>query len=172
MKSLQLFAACAFLALAPTANAQFVPGPLGVAYCTATANSTGQPGVLMATGVAMQVAGHVDLLANQCPPGQMGLFFYGDTQAAIPFMDGTFCVSPAAGITRLNPPVMVGTNGSAARLVGGLELGENPWTGGPLGGGWLTLNYQFWFRDPAAMGTGANLTNALQIDLSPCITCF
>lgn len=172
MKSLQLLIGCSLLALASAATAQFTSGPIGTAYCPATVNSTGQPGLLEATGVAMQVAGHVNLEASQCPPGETGIFFYGEVPSAIPFMDGTLCVSPAAGITRLNPPVMIGANGAAERFIPGLDLGESPWAGGPVGTNWLTLNYQFWFRDPTALGTGANLTNGLQIDLSPCLICF
>ena len=166
MKLQRILVGSLVFALAPTAlvGAQ----EIGRTYCTSSANSTGQAGLIHAYGVPEQTTGNVILVATQCPPSQVGIFFYGPNRANLPFADGTLCISPAnGGIRRIQPPLRIDSAGSVAHHLTSAEI--SPWPGGTSSP--LVLDYQFWFRDTAAGNTGSNLTSAVEIEFLACDSC-
>ena len=159
--------ACSFaaaFALTSLATAQ----EIGVEYCTSQPNSTGQIGKLRVFGIAQPSVGIIALAAEQCPPNQPAMFFYGPNPTVMPFADGTLCISGSnGGITRVLPPAQLDANGAASIFLPSQHIGVPP--GGPPGN--LTVNYQMWFRDPAALGSGSNLTSAAAVQFEPCFNC-
>ena len=130
---------------------------LGQVYCTATANSTGAPAAIDASGSASVSA--ADLTLHSAPvPNQASVFFHGTNQVQIPFGDGFLCTSGDVRRGR----VVHAAGGSAAyiydnshprRSLAGLEG--------------TTRNFQHWFRDPMGGGAGFNTSNAIAIGILP-----
>jgi subtilisin family serine protease len=145
-------------------NAAGPPCPGPTTYCSTSPNSFG-PGALMAwsgsTGVA---AADLQLVASGCPPGVLGLFYYGDTEASVPFGDGVRCVGGSPGTYRL-PPVVVDGLGLATLDV---DFNAPPAGSGPgalLPG--TTWKFQFWYRDPKGGSAGFNLSDGLSVSFCP-----
>ena len=132
---------------------------LSTGYCTAAPNSTG-------AGAAMDVSGSQDVAQNNLalsaapmPTGQMGIFFYGPDQAMVPFGDGYRCVAPGSlGLFRLYPPASTGSG----TMTYTADLAVPPQPTGLIVNG-STWNFQAWYRDPAALGTGFNLSDGYEI---------
>lgn len=125
-------------------------------------NSTGNGGILAASGHDSVALGDLVLEASNALPGQPGLFFQGDNSinggTGIPFGDGLRCCG--GNVVRLQV-VVPDANGNAATSVnisagGGVSAGD-------------TRCYQYWYRDPSGSpcGAGFNLSNANQIDWQP-----
>lgn len=166
MKIRQLALALAAVVAMPLAQA--AAQGIGTTYCTSTVNSTGQAGVLEGFGVALPSGSNLALVASNCPAGSVGIFFLGQDQASIPFMDGTLCINPGSGgFKRIQPPKVIDNNGFAVHSLGLADLTPGP-GGDPFQ---LALNYQFWFRDVAAGNTGSNTTSAVEITFPPCLNC-
>jgi hypothetical protein len=128
-------------------------------HCTSSPNSTGQPALISASGSLSVTAGDTVLDVVGAPPGNIGQFFYGQDPFQLPFANGTLCVSPfAPGLFRLAPAVAVSPTGEAHYL---LDFPALPLEGQILGGS--SWSFQFWFRDPAAGGAGANLSDAVRV---------
>jgi Pregnancy-associated plasma protein-A len=135
-------------------------GP-GTNYCLAVPNSSGQPAAISATGSASVASNDLRLHASNASANQLGLFYFGDGQTLSPFGDGFRCVSGA--VNRLGPPQMSDGLGSVERPLDNTLAPLNPTV---VPG--LTLNFQYWFRDPAAVGgTGFNLSDALSLTFTP-----
>jgi len=137
-------------------------GP-GTNYCTGsvTANSTGFPALISATGSASVSANDI-VLTTQPVPNQPGIFFYGPDQVAAPFGNGTLCVGPGAlGIARL--PV---ENASGNVITHVLDNTMSPSVPTQIDPG-ETWNFSTWFRDPAAGGAFFNLSDGLEITFTP-----
>jgi hypothetical protein len=136
-------------------------------YCTASPNSAGVGGAqLYWVGSPSVQKNDLVLGAAGVPPSTLGLFFYGAGQTSEPFGDGLRCV--AAGgtpIQRLGPP---GASQGFGVVERPLDLTAPPAGSGP---GQIqpasTWNFQYWYRDPAAGGTGFNLSNALSVTFCP-----
>jgi hypothetical protein len=133
-------------------------------YCPLTPNSAGLGASIGFAGSASIAANDLILTAEDLPSNQIGLFFYGPSQIQVPFGDGNRCVGGV--VSRLNPPVPTDLFGNAFRAVDyshvGISGGPNPIVN------MSTFNFQFWFRDPAAMSaSGFNLTNGLEITFQP-----
>jgi hypothetical protein len=131
--------------------------PPGDNYCTATSNSTGQPGGLSASGSASSAAG--DLTLNAQPvPNQTGIFFHGANQTQVPFGNGFLCVSgnlKRGTVTSGSGNLATYTyDNSNSRHDLSAHVGSN-------------RNFQFWFRDPMGGGAQYNTTNGLSILILP-----
>lgn len=99
-------------------------------------------------------------------PGQFALFYYGGAAVEVPFGDGYRCVgSGCCGIWRLNPVQPLDMFGDLGR---DLDFTSPP---AGAGGGKIapgdTIYFQLWYRDPAAGGSGFNLSNGLQATFCP-----
>jgi hypothetical protein len=127
-------------------------------YCTSAPNSAGPGAHIGSSGSLSIAANDFTLTATGAIPDQPGLFYYGPETMEQPFGDGFRCVGGSA--YRLNPPVVVGPGGDAARLV---DFTQPPADAGPgaivAGSTWY---FQFWYRDPAAAGAGFNLSDGLR----------
>ena len=131
------------------------PGP---GYCVSAPNSTGSAALISFTGTTSIAASDLELVA-QPVPDQPGIFFYGPDQVQMPFGDGFRCVGGPSG--RL--PVQ---NASGNVLTQALDYSQPPNSFTVITAG-STWNFQAWFRDPAAMGAGFNLTNGLSLSFLP-----
>ena len=132
-------------------------------YCDAAVNSTGVGAPISASGSPSIAANDIVLTVDDLPQGQPGLYYYGPDQAQHAFGDGWRCVSgPPGTIERLWPFVHSGPMGFASRA---LDLGNLP-GGGTVTAG-QTLNFQLWYRDPAANAAGFNLSDGLSILFGP-----
>jgi len=147
----------------PDWNGDGVPDPcecVARSYCSANPNSSGAPAAIAMEGSTSVRDNDVTLVAGPAPAGQPGLFYYGVARIEEPFGDGFRCVGGA--VFRL-PPVVVDPGGTAAYE---LDLSAPPAPEGELAPG-STWNFQFWFRDPAAGGSGFNLSDALSVIFCP-----
>ncbi|MDP6520445.1 MAG: hypothetical protein QF411_11160, partial [Planctomycetota bacterium] len=132
-------------------------------YCTASANSSGLPAQIHATGSLDIGTGTFGLLADDCPPGAMGLFYYGTSSVYMPFYNGFRCVG--GNIFRLFPASPIGGNGVATH--------QADFNTTPMGSGagavypGSTWYFQFWFRDHPAGGWEVNLSNGLEVTFCP-----
>ncbi|MCA8978488.1 MAG: PQQ-dependent sugar dehydrogenase [Planctomycetes bacterium] len=134
----------------------------GVNYCPSSPNSAGS-GALITTGGCRSVAmNNLVLSVSGAPANQFGIFFYGPQQTAVPFGQGTLCVTGSNGVFRLKPAILTSPGGTASRA---LDLTVQPANGGPggitAGSSW---NFQFWYRDP---GFGFNLSDAVWVHFEP-----
>lgn len=123
-------------------------------YCVAAPNSVGPGATLQHAGSVSAAANDLTLTASGCPPGQFGIFFYGQGQVQNPLGDGFLCVG--SGHARF-PATSIDAAGTATLVVDGSDL---PSGGAPLDPG-TTHGFQFWYRDPGAGGSGSNLSDAL-----------
>lgn len=141
-----------------------VLGGCGTApYCSSAPNSSGSAATLSVAGSLGVRANDTQLLASGCPPRSSGFFLYGTHAANLPFADGFLCVSPFhPGLFRVPPTVVVDANGGAQTH---LDFTHLP-AGGEIVGG-STWCFQFWFRDRAAGGSGANLSDAARVTFCP-----
>ncbi len=132
-------------------------------YCTVSPNSAG-PGAVMGFSGSTSV-GDNDLVlrVSGAPANKAGLFYYGGSQASIPFGNGVRCVgSGGAGIFRL-PVVLSDSLGHASFP---LDLTNPPQPAGLISLG-ETWYFQFWFRDTAGGGAQFNLSDGLVATFCP-----
>jgi hypothetical protein len=128
--------------------------PIGLNYCLASANSTGFAGSISALGSRSLSASDL-LLSVVGVPDQPFLFFHGGSQNQLPMGNGYLCVT--GGLTRILP-VGFGSGGLATAIV-------NLPTVGIVAPG--VRNFQCWFRDPAAGGSGFNTSDAISVNFTP-----
>lgn len=107
--------------------------------------TSGSGATLVGTGNADISNDSFVLAVTGGPANKPGIFFHGDIQVFFPIGDGILC-SNATKRYDLNP---LDASGAATQ------------TGfGAFASSAVTLNYQYWFRDPAnACGGGFNLSN-------------
>jgi len=135
---------------------------LGSHYCTANVNSSGWPATLCASGSASVAANDLVLSAGPGPIGEPGIFYYGPNQIQAPFGDGFRCVGgPAGSVVRIFPFTAMD---GASTMTSPID-NTNPVHSQISAGS--TLNFQAWFRDPAAGGTGFNLSDGLAVTFTP-----
>ncbi|MFT4540330.1 MAG: WD40 repeat protein [Planctomycetota bacterium] len=127
----------------------------GSNYCQPSPNSTGAPAQISACGSLGLAQQDFSLVARSMPEHQPYLFFSGTNQVQLPFGDGIQCAG--GSITRLHAPRSV-TAGTASVLVDLTQAGITA----PA-----SWNFQCWYRDPAAGGSGFNLSDGLKADFTP-----
>ena len=133
-------------------------GPV-VNYCLTSPNSVGSGSVMSSNGSASVAANDLVLLASGGPANQPGLFYYGNTQTQLPFGNGFRCVG---GTTVRLPVANADGGGNAARA---LDLQNLP--GASVISAGDTVNFQYWYRDPAGGGAFFNLSDALTATFCP-----
>jgi hypothetical protein len=133
--------------------------PVGVNYCTPTANSTGNASAMLASGSNSLQANNLVLSADSLPVGQFGIFYHGDAQAQLPLGDGIRCVG--GSIIRILPPALVGPNGN---LVVALDYAT---AGGQGIASGVTRHFQAWYRDPTGGSAGFNFSDGISITFTP-----
>ena len=108
-------------------------------------NTSGTGAVLVGSGSADTANDHLQFNVSGAPANKPGLFFQGDNQAQIPVGDGILC----SNASMRHSVLLTDSQGNASQ--GGF---------GAFAAGGMTLNYQFWFRDPGnSCGGGFNFTN-------------
>ena len=126
-------------------------------YCSATANSSGQPASIAASGTTSIAANDLELSVSQAAAQALGLFYHGPNQVQMPFGDGLRCVG---GLTNRLAILQTDSSGFASfhlDLQAAANISAN-----------TTRHFQFWFRDPQGPGgTGYNLSDALSIGFCP-----
>lgn len=131
-----------------------------VSYCASTPNSTGQNARIEYTGAFQISVTSLELLAAHCPPSRLGLFFYGDARAQVPFGSGWRCVD---GTLHRLPFLQTSSEGTAE-----FPLGRLLATGGTGIQPGSTWSFQFLFRDSSGAGMpGFNLSDALSATFAP-----
>lgn len=129
-------------------------------FCEATENSSGSSAGIHAAGSTSFSANELVLQAGPAPANTPGLFFFGLGQQEVPFGDGFLCVSGpqwrlGAAPTDANGFVVHPFDvHSPAALDAGLGAGSR-------------VHFQYWFRDPAAGGTGFNTSRGLTLEFAP-----
>ena len=132
-------------------------------YCASLPNSSGLAARIDYTGSLSISAADTALQVSGGPAGKVGLFLYGSTAVQYPFGDGYLCLSPISGaFFRIPSPQLLDANGACDMP---LDFGALP-AAGPIHSG-STWNFQFWFRDPAAGGSGFNLSDAMTLNFCP-----
>jgi|GEM_PF-1318902 hypothetical protein len=136
--------------------------PQPVNYCSTSPNSLGAGALMGFGGTASVASNNLSLSVSAASAIQPGLFFYGPGQIQAPFGDGFRCVGAGGlGVFRLGPPVVSDAAGNGQRV---LDLNAAPANSGPgLIQAGDTWNFQFWYRDPAAGGSGFNLSDGLSV---------
>jgi subtilisin family serine protease len=122
-------------------------------YCTASNNSTGNAAMIGYLGSASVAANDLTLGVDLGPPGQFGLFFFGDAQANTASGDGVLCVG--GSLTRFSV-VQTDFFGSASQAV---DLNNLP--NGVIVSPGDTTNFSFWCRDSTPGGW--NFSNGLSV---------
>jgi hypothetical protein len=123
-------------------------------FCTAGPSSAGSGGAQIGwIGVPSVYANAFTLTAVGLPTSTTGMFYFGPTQASVPFGNGLRCVGGA--LRRLG--VQTVTSGSVQRA---LDFTQAPGTDLIPGSTW---SFQLWYLDPAGGGAGFNLSNGLEV---------
>ncbi|MFT4543243.1 MAG: hypothetical protein ACI841_002908 [Planctomycetota bacterium] len=126
----------------------------GQNYCVSTSNSTGAPATISACGSRRISTNDLALVAHSIPT-EPYLLFGGANQVQLPFGDGFQCAG--VNIVRLHAPAFpVGS--SVMQSIDFAAIGLTTAQ---------TIHVQGWFRDPAAGGSGWNLTDGLALNLLP-----
>ena len=108
------------------------------------------------------MANNLGFAAGPMAPGQPGIFYYGPDQIQVIFGDGNRCVGGSVGtIVRIFPFAVADTTGTmSAALDNTLPAHTQVQPG-------VTLNFQAWFRDPAAGMSGFNLSDGIEVTFTP-----
>ena len=130
---------------------------LGTNYCVATVNSTGGAASISAAGSDSVAAADLTLSAGPVPD-QFGLFYFGPSQDQVAFGDGWRCIT--GGFFRLQIEMAAGNT-----LTHVVDFGAQPALTQFASG--TTWNIQAWFRDPAAGGSGFNLSDGYNMTFMP-----
>ena len=130
--------------------------PIGTNYCTASANSIDPGGAPISALGSASIASAILELVSAPTPDNTFIFYYGPNQINQVFGNGFRCVG---GSTVRLP---VGTaSGNEART--DVDFGAHGANFANLG----TVNFQCWYRDPAAGGAFFNLSDAVEIVFAP-----
>ena len=145
-------------------NASFLPSDLGAyefnhsigsSYCMAAPNSVSAQGSrITVVGSNNMWQKDVTLYADNAP-NQPGLFYFGPWTASAPFGDGLRCVG--GQVVRMD--VIYGSCGLFEYTIDFQTHGASL----PLG----PVHFQCWYRDPAAGGSGFNLSDGYTVVFVP-----
>lgn len=133
---------------------------VGTPYCATNPNTTGQPGLLSATGSTDVTLNDLTLTATQLPANQFCLVVTSQTQAFVPNpggSDGNLCVGGQIGRYQ-NNIINAGPAGIASLQIDltAVPLPNSLYSVQPGD----TVNFQLWHRDGP---TSSNLTQGLEI---------
>ncbi len=142
-------------------------GPdLGSNFCgPAIPNSTGQAGVMRATGSTFVQAQNVTLRAEQLPSNEFGFFLTSASQGFVQGpggSQGNLCLGGSIG--RFNAPGQILNTGPMGAMELKIDLDQIPTPNGMtsvLAG--ETWNFQAWTRDTVAGASTSNLTEGLEL---------
>ena len=143
-----------------------VPCDLPTTLCPATTNSSGNVATLTPQGPASLEVGSLTIDVDGAATGEVGIFFYGPDVVQTPFVNGVLCAGAGStGLLRVGHRVSIDGAGHAQST---LDFGSAPLADGTgawtLGSSWTV---QFYFRDLAAGGAAANLSDALRLTVCP-----
>ena len=141
-------------------------GVRGDSYCdAATANSSGQPGRIVAVGSTEVARETLTLRASDLPRLSFGYFLTSQTAGApmsVPGSSGLICLGGAVG--RYSAPSQIQFSGLDQLFNLELDLSLMPTPNGLIqalpGSTW---NFQAWFRDSSPMGATSNFTDAVAV---------
>ncbi len=129
--------------------ARDLSGTVGTSYCDTTLNSTGQRGVITATGSTLYLDNDVTLTATSLTPNAFGYFLVSTLQGLIVNpggQQGTLCLNLPIG--RFDGPGEVQDSGSTGSISLRLDLASIPQPDGPLAAlPGTSLHFQVWHRD-------------------------
>ena len=145
-----------------TADVSMAQCPEPTKYCSTSPNSVGTGALMSWTGAPNLAGDEFHLVMTGAPANQFMVFYYGAAQVSLPFGNGLRCVG-AGGVGAFRFPVQqIDSNGSVDMLVdykqppaGGNQEAPGAWQPGD------TWYCQGWYRDPAAGGSGFNLSDGL-----------
>ncbi len=139
--------------------------PICCGYCDFTPNSTGQPGIIQATGTNTASANNVQLSVIQLPLNSFGFFLTSRTQGHVPGAggsQGTLCLGGSIG--RYVGPGQIKNSGETGSFSLVLNVTQQPTPTGFVsvlpGQNW---NYQAWYRDSVGGAAVSNFTNGRTI---------
>jgi len=130
-----------------------------VSYCESAVNSSGVAAWMDCAGDLSVCHNNTCLVAEGCPAGTIGVFFYGGGETQVPMGNGYLCVAPFQPALFRLPPVAAVTASGRAEMQ--LDVNTVPQAGAITPG--ATWYFQFWFRDANAGGAGTNLSDGLRI---------
>lgn len=130
---------------------------VGTEYCTSLPNTTGQSGLLLASGSDLAADNMLTLTAINLPPNQTGYILNSMNAATIPVASGILCLGDGKG--RHTAQAM--DSGLGGQIITPIDTTALPRSvGGPaavmIGETW---RFQMWHRD----GTDSNFTSAVAI---------
>ncbi|MCP3915997.1 MAG: hypothetical protein GY711_10615 [bacterium] len=135
-------------------------GAIGMSYCgPAIPNSSGQPGLISASGSTLISQNNVTLTAEALPAGQFGYFLAGETQGFFnpPGSQGIICLAGNIGRYNQAANIIQGPMGSITIDLTAIPV--NPPTAVASGETW---NFQCWYRDNNPTVT-SNFTDGISI---------
>ena len=135
---------------------------LGTNYCTANANSTGNPAVISATGSAAAADNLLTLMVEDMPNGQFAYFVCGQASGFISGpggSQGNLCILGQLGRFR-SQLQNSGQTGSVSIDVDLTQIPLNPVVAVQPGDTWF---FQLWYRDNNP-GPTSNFSDGLQVD--------
>ena len=124
-------------------------------YCVSSQNSTGGAATIYYAGSLSVTSNDLQLFSSPVPTQQYGLFIYSGSQAQVSFGNGTRCVG--APVVRFS----VQQASAFGDLWQPVDMLAPPVNGAFSAGS--VWNFQSWFRDPTAGGSGFNLSDGLSI---------
>lgn len=139
--------------------------PVGGAYCTPVANSTGVPSVLSAVGSPFVASNELTLHVRDLPAGVAGFFLASRTQDFVPSVQGSsgaLCLGGAIG-RGVGGAIVSSDAAGRAEIAADLTAMPQPMGDVVVLAG-ETWNFQFWHRDLIAqVATTSNLSNGLSV---------
>ncbi|MEZ6014171.1 MAG: zinc metalloprotease [Planctomycetota bacterium] len=153
---------CTLLYWRPTL-AQPVGPTLGTNYCTANANSSGMPGLLVGSGTRDLANNDFALVATQLPLNSIGFFIASRTQAFIANAGGSsgnLCVGGSTGryLSQL------GNSGFFGQIPLAVDVHSMPQPNGNVAAqAGETWNFQLWHRDAVLGFPTSNFTDGYSI---------
>ncbi|MEO0660794.1 MAG: hypothetical protein AAFZ87_04585, partial [Planctomycetota bacterium] len=133
--------------------------------CTTTANSTGVPGRIDATGSLAAADNDLALTASDLPPQQFGIFVAGRRLDSAPLAGGSGTLCLGGGIGRFNAPGQILSSGPGGTFSLDVDLTQLPqpsaFVAAQPGETWL---FQAWHRDfVPGVGSTNNLTDVVTL---------
>lgn len=135
--------------------------PIGVNYCTATVNSSGQSASIHATGSEALADNSVTLVTTDMPANQVGFYLMSKTQGFVPLFNGSagnLCLS--GQILRLQGPQPMHAD-SCGVMSFSLDTTDLP--GNTVFQPGETWNFQLWFRDIVGGNSTTNTSDGVAI---------